>query len=221
MEKKVLIADDLMSINLGVNTLLEEIGIKTIVYTPYCDEALLKIKRAYMDNEPFDMLITDLSFKQDHRMQTLKGGEDLVASVRKIMPDLKIIVYSVENKVQCIKRLMEDYKVDGYVCKGRYGLEQLKRAVLKVYQGETYLCPELESNILNSKLGSIDDFDILLLEQLAEGFSQDQISENLKKQKIKPNSLSSIEKRLNRLKIQFHAKNTTHLVAITKDMGLI
>ncbi|MGC1633782.1 MAG: response regulator, partial [Gelidibacter sp.] len=36
-----------------------------------------------------------------------------------------------------------------------------------------------------------------------------------------PNSLSSIEKKLNKLRIQFKANNAIHLVAIVKDLGLI
>ena len=65
------------------------------------------------------------------------------------------------------------------------------------------------------------DIDILLVEKLSQGYSQDEISSTFKKQKIKPSSLSSIEKRLNKLKVQFKANNAIHLVAKVKDLGLI
>jgi len=38
---------------------------------------------------------------------------------------------------------------------------------------------------------------------------------------ITPNSKSTIEKRLNKLKIYFKANNPAHLVAIAKDLGLV
>jgi len=40
-------------------------------------------------------------------------------------------------------------------------------------------------------------------------------------EKNMPNSLSSIEKTVDRLKIQFKANNTVHLIAIDKNYGLI
>ena len=67
----------------------------------------------------------------------------------------------------------------------------------------------------------IDDFDIQLLKQLANGHSQEEISTHFKNNKISPSSLSSLEKRLNKLRIEFKANNAIHLVAIVKDLGLI
>ena len=47
------------------------------------------------------------------------------------------------------------------------------------------------------------------------------ISFQFKKNNTSPSSLSTIEKHLNKLKIQFKANNAIHLVAIAKDVGLI
>jgi hypothetical protein len=38
---------------------------------------------------------------------------------------------------------------------------------------------------------------------------------------IIPNGSSSIEKRINKLKIYFKANNNVHLIAIAKDLGLV
>jgi len=67
----------------------------------------------------------------------------------------------------------------------------------------------------------IDDFDLLLVEKLSHGLSQDEISSEFKTKNISPSSLSSIEKRLNKLKIEFKANNAIHLVSKVKDLGLI
>ena len=53
------------------------------------------------------------------------------------------------------------------------------------------------------------------------GIPQDDITETFKKLDIKPNSKSTIEKKIAKLKDFFKANNTIHLVAITKDLGII
>ena len=67
----------------------------------------------------------------------------------------------------------------------------------------------------------IDDYDIELMNLLSTGLSQDEISLHLKNKNISPCSLSSVEKRLNKLRVQFEANNAIHLVTIAKDLGLI
>ena len=56
---------------------------------------------------------------------------------------------------------------------------------------------------------------------LSIGISQENIEAEFKKEGISPNSKSSIEKHINKLKIYFKANNTVHLVAIAKDLGII
>ena len=127
----------------------------------------------------------------------------------------------MEDRIQLIKRLINDLKVDGYVSKGRNGLAELKGAINAVAKGSTYVSPQV-NQLLNQKENlEIDDFDIELMKLLSLGKSQDDISSNFKQHNISPSSLSSIEKRLNRLRIQFKANNAIHLVSIVKDLGLI
>ena len=56
---------------------------------------------------------------------------------------------------------------------------------------------------------------------MSDGCSNKEISDEFKKNAISPSSISSIEKRLNRLRILFKANNAVHLVAVVKDLGLI
>ena len=57
MFQKVLIAEDMDFINSGIKSELIKLEIKEIEYVQYCDEALLKLKRAKLDGIPFDLLI--------------------------------------------------------------------------------------------------------------------------------------------------------------------
>jgi len=221
MFKKVIVADDLVSINLGMLTILDNLKAKKVIPVQYCDDAYLKIKRAAQDNEPFDLLITDLSFKKDHRDQKFLSGEALVEALHIEFPDLKIIVYSIEDRIQRVRKLVYNFGVKGYVCKGRRGLLELTEAIKVVHDNHSYLSEQVITALSKKSDLEIDDFDILIIKHLSLGLSQDQISQQLKDENVSPNSLSTIEKRLNKLRIQFKANNAIHLVAIVKDLGLI
>lgn len=221
MFKKVLVSDDLVSINLGIYTVLEQLKIPTIDTVQYCDDAFLKLKKAHLDGNPFDLLISDLSFKQDHREQRFTSGPELITECKKLYPDLKIIVYTVEDRVQKVRNLVQNIGCDGYVCKGRRGLIELSRAIEVVYNGNTYIFSMLEHALRENQDLEIEDYDIKLIELLSLGMSQEQISNHFQENKISPASLSSIEKRINRLRIQFKARNVVHLVSISKDLGFI
>lgn len=221
MFSKVIVADDLGSINQGVSSVLSKMNIDNVDQVKYCDDAFLKIKRAILDNEPYQLLITDLSFKGDHREPKITSGEDLVEALHKESIDIKIIVYSIEDRLQKVRNLFLKFNIDSYVCKGRNGLSELTKAIKENYNDEQYISPLVE-NALSPKIDlEITDYDIDLIKQLSQGVSQEQISEVYKQKNISPSSLSSIEKKINKLKDQFKANNTTHLVAIVKDMGLI
>lgn len=221
MFEKVLISDDLGSINQGVVTVLDSLAIKNVHQVQYCDDAYLKIKKASMDQEPFDLLITDLSFVSDHRDQIYSSGEALVKALKQEYPELKIIVYSVEDRLQRVRTLVNNYNANAYVCKGRRGLIELGKAITSVYDYHSYLSPQVERALSPKSNLEIDDYDVELIRLLSLGLSQEQIGTHLKSKNISPNSLSSIEKRLNKLRIQFKANNAIHLVAIVKDLGLI
>lgn len=221
MFSRVLISDDLGSINQGVGATLERLGIPHVQQVQYCDDAYLKLKSAAVNAAPFELLITDLSFKTDHRSQIYTSGEALVKDLKRDYPQLKIIVYSIEDRLQKVRTLIQRHKVDAYVCKGRRGLLELGTAIHLVNKDQIYVSPQVESALSPKTALEIDDYDIALLTQLSKGLSQDEISVYFKTHGISPSSVSTIEKRLNKLRVQFKANNAAHIVAIGKDLGLI
>jgi len=221
MFKKVLISDDLGSINQGILAVLKNLEINNAQQVQYCDDAYLKVKRALFDKVPYDLLITDLSFKADHREQKYPTGESLIIALKQENPELKIIVYSVEDRLQKVRTLIQKHNADGYVCKGRKGLIELKEAIHGVYNNKIYLSDQVKEALSTKVDLEIDDYDIELMNLLSTGLSQDEISLHLKNKNISPCSLSSVEKRLNKLRVQFEANNAIHLVTIAKDLGLI
>lgn len=221
MFKKVLIAEDFDSINIAVKQTLESLGVEEIQYAKYCDDALLKFKKAKQDNEPFDLLISDLSFVSDYRKVEIPSGEKLIETIRNIEPELNVIVYSVEDKAYTIKTLFEKQKINAFVHKGRNSISQLKTAIETLLYGKTFISPEL-SHTLQDKTGKeIDSYDITLLTHLANGVAIEDMEALFKKLNITPNSKSTIEKRVAKLKDYFKANNNIHLIAISKDLGII
>ena len=222
MFKKILIAEDMDFINSGIKAELTKLGIAQIDSIQYCDEALLKLKRAHLDGVPYDLLISDLSFETDGTIQKLTSGEALVKAVREVFTDLKIIVFSIEDKAYTIQTLFNDYAISGYVWKGREGLRELKQALQLISTSDGhYISTHCAKSMSKSKEIEIVAYDIFMISCLAEGLSQEQISEAMKQKKWSPTSVSSIEKRLKFLRDYFNANNTAHLVAIVKDLGLV
>lgn len=222
MFKKLLIADDIDFNDIAAVQVLEDLEIPEIAYSKYCDDALLKIKRAYKDNEPYELLISDLSFKADCKTNTLNSGEELISAVRQLFPEIKIIVFSIEDKSYRIKSLFDKYGINGFVMKGRNSIPELKKTVEAVYKGsQKYLSPELNYILQDKTVNEIDNYDIQLIKYLSKGVTQENMEATFKEAGITPNSKSTIEKRLNKLKTYFKANNPTHLVAIAKDLGLV
>lgn len=222
MFNKVIVAEDLDSINIAVVQALEALGIPEIENAKYCDEAFLKIKKAALEQQPFELLITDLSFKTDYRENKLQSGEELIAILKKEQPSLKVIVFSIEDKSYKIKSLINSLGVDGYVMKGRNSIPELQKTIEKVYlNNDKHLSKALAHNLSAKRLIEIEAYDIQLLSALASGLTQDEIALTFKKDAIIPNGTSSIEKRINKLKIYFKANNNVHLIALAKDLGLI
>lgn len=223
MFKKILIVEDIDSISLGLVSLLKKnISEENIQSTKYCDEAVLKIKKAIIDNEHFDLMITDLSFKQDHRDTKLHSGEELIKVVKKLQPNIKIIAYSIEDRTYKIKSLFNDLDINGYICKGRESSRELVEAIEAIYNtNKKYISAQLPNVLKENKILEIEAQDIELMKYLSKGMSQQEIGAIFKTNGRKSSSCSSIEKKINRLKLYFKAKNTIHLVSIVKDMGLI
>jgi two-component system capsular synthesis response regulator RcsB len=219
--KRVLISEDIDSILLSVINAVKDSGITQIDQVKYCDDALLKIKKSIAESQPYDLFITDLSFEPDHREVTIKKGEEAIAQIRLLQPKLKIIVYSVEDKGFKIKSLIDTYNINAYVHKGRNSIDQLKAALSAIQTSdEVYLSTHLQHILKDKTTREIDDYDVKIIQHLSYGVTQDELEARFKELGITPNSKSTIEKRLSKLKDYFRANNTVHLIAIAKDMGI-
>ena len=106
--------------------------------------------------------------------------------------------------------------------KGRDGLRELKQAIQKIEVSDTfYISPKIAGAIATQNTIEIGDYDIFIIECLSKGYLQGEISDLLKNKNWSPSSVSAVEKRLKFLKEHFNVQTPAHLVAVSKDLGLI
>lgn len=221
MFKKILIAEDHESINLSVQKTLEDLNIPNVDYVYYCDDALAKIQKSIRENEPYDLLITDLYYEEDHRKQEIKDGRELIQKIKEIQPSLKIIVFSAEHKSGVIDSLFKEYEINGYVRKARNDSKELKKSIASVYINENYLSLDMKQDMKKLNSYEFSAYDITLVSLLSKGILQKNIPIYLQEKDIKPYSLSSVEKKLNGLKEDLEVTSNEQLVAFCKDIGII
>jgi Response regulator containing a CheY-like receiver domain and an HTH DNA-binding domain len=220
MFKKILIAEDHEIENSGVINTLKEMQIQDFEFVSYCDDALRKLTKALQDKQPYDLLITDLSFQQDHIQQNISSGQELIRQVRELQPLLKIIVLSSEKRPMAIDELFKTYNIDGFVSKARNDGKELKNTMKKIYKNEIVIPQEILNSIRNYSF-DFTEYDINLLKLLSLGFTQSEIEIQFKKENIQPYSKSSIEKRLSELRDNLRAKNNIEMIVLCKDLGII
>ncbi|MES2650633.1 MAG: response regulator [Bacteroidota bacterium] len=221
MFKRVLIAEDHESTNISVQKTLSDLGVAHTDYVYYCDDALMRIQKAVKEDAPYDLLITDLSFEEDHRKQQISDGTVLIKAAKKEQPSLKVIVFSGENKTAAIDALFKELNIDGYVRKARHDAKELKLAIETIYKNKIYLSTDLRQAVKEKNSYEFTNFDITIISLLTNGTPQKDIPIYLRKNNIKPSGLSSVEKRLNYMKETLGFSKNEQLIAFCKDLGII
>jgi len=221
MFKRVLIAEDHESTSISVRKTLEELNITQTEYSYYCDDALMHIKKNVNAEITFDLLITDLSFEEDHRKQELAGGVELINAIKQIQPNIKVLVFSAENKPALIDELFKKHGINGYVRKARHDAKDLKLAIDALSKGKTYISPDLKQSVKEKNTFEFTPYDIAIITQLSQGTLQKNIPVYLQENNLKPFGLSSVEKRLNMMKELLEFTKNEQLVAYCKDFGII
>jgi DNA-binding NarL/FixJ family response regulator len=139
MFHKIIIAEDHQSANLSVQKTLSDLQIHQTQHTSYCDDAYMKIHQAVQAKQPYEVLITDLSFDEDENIQKLKSGFELIKAVKRLHSRTKIIVFSAEKKDGIISNLFQEYDIHAFVHKGRNDMLELKTYLQKTFMYEKYI----------------------------------------------------------------------------------
>lgn len=221
MFKKVLVAEDIDSINLAVASVLHNLDIHQVEHAEYCDKAWILARKAIQEKNPFQLLICDLSFKKDYHTEKIASGKELIDLLKREDPNLKVLVNTIEDHPHTVRSLWDSGQIDGYVCKDRQGMRDLQEAILALNKGQQYSSGSIASILKKDNVLCLGDWEMEILKAVAKGLTQEEIPGYFKDHNISPTSKSSIEKRLKELREEFGAKTTPHLIGILKDLKLI
>ncbi|MEY4566679.1 MAG: hypothetical protein RLY14_1649 [Planctomycetota bacterium] len=135
---------------------------------------------AHMENDCPDVVLTDLALPDMH-------GLDLIAEIRNRFPSVKLIVLSVHNDSEYVRRALQ-LGVDGYLLKTSTA-DELRIALQSVMANHKYLTPEIANVLVDTQKrlenGNVNALEMLSLRQrqtlklIAEGNSNKQIANKL------------------------------------------
>jgi two-component system capsular synthesis response regulator RcsB len=220
MFDRILIAEDHHCVNTWVLQVLEKQGASHIKQAHYCDDAFNLLKIARNEGRPFDLLITDLSFRA-RAEQRLAGGAELIAAVRELQPELKVLVFSAEEQSTVVTTLIERFGIDGYILKGSRDEEDMMEALGSISHHKLFISSEFRQAIRSKNAHDFTAYDILIVSELANGTYQKNIPYVLEQQGFKASSLRSVEKRLGQIRDALGFTKNEQLIAYCKDHWII
>lgn len=191
----IMIADDHHMVREGLKQLLELDG--DIVVNAEADDGMQCIDM--LKENQTDVLLLDINMPNMNGLQVLKH-------LREKKADVKVLILTIHNEVEYLSKAM-DIGVDGYVLKDSESA-LLKKAIYCVYNGETFIQPELTPVLKmrqeekNNSLTEVEDTltkrEIEVLKLLAEGLFNKEIAYTLSiSEKTVKNHVSNIFKKIN------------------------
>ncbi len=127
MKVKLALLDDHKIILDGLKLMLEHEGDLEIVHISTTAKKMHQLLIA----QKVDILITDIGMPGE------MNGYDLCITLRKEMPQIKLLALSMSEESSMIKKMIDDAGIDGYIIKSA-GQEELCMAIRDIYNGKTY-----------------------------------------------------------------------------------
>ncbi|UEG51460.1 response regulator [Mucilaginibacter daejeonensis] len=221
MFKRVLIAEDHQMTSISLRKIIKDFSETDADYVYDCDDAYARIQIGLRNENPYDLLVTDLSFVDEGNSSTIKDGRELIQKTRALQPVIKVLIFSGEHKPEMIRPLFNELQINGYVCKGRQDSQELTDALKKVEEGRIYMPSQLSGSLKKGPVYQFTAYDLILITLLSKGVRQKEIPTYLEGMSVRPSSLSSVEKKLNVMREALGFTNNEQLVACCKDAGLL
>ncbi len=201
-----LLADDHSLIRQGIEFLIEEIGLDgDIFHASNLSQVLESVKI-----NPIDIAIIDAHFPDGNSLNILQ-------EIKKIRPEIKILIFTgIDENTNSLKFINEG--ANGFLSKMSEE-DEVKEAILKLYQTGEYLSSATQSLLMNSiqnphlvnPLFRLTERELQIAKLYAEGFGNLEIANNLD---IKQNTVSTLKKRIfDKLKIE----NIVELIELIKN----
>jgi len=180
MSIRVIIADDHAVVREGIKAVVERLDpLIEIVGLAANGKETLRLA----EQTPADVYILDISMPQMNGLETM-------SQLLKKDPKAKILILSMYDDPTLIKKAIHQ-GARGYLLK-EHALEDIVQAIHRVSAGEIVFCPKLETKIKTADFGrrkrkkegakesSLTEREQEVLKLIAEGFSDKQISQQLR-----------------------------------------
>jgi DNA-binding NarL/FixJ family response regulator len=207
---RVLIADDHVIVRSGLKQLFGLMGDITVAGEATNGDEVLEV----LQHDTFDLILLDL---------TMPGisGVNLIGRIRTYNPNLPILILSMHNELQIVKRVLQA-GASGFVTKGS-AQDTLMSAIRKVAAGGRFVDPTVAEQMLFEKPVKGDaspherlsERELQILKLFAKGKGINEIAEELF---ISNKTVSTHKARLMQ-KLNF--QNNAELVRYAADHGLI
>ncbi|MGL4411378.1 MAG: response regulator [Bacteroidales bacterium] len=202
---KILLVDDHPLMLIGAKSLLGQNPLYSITALESSSSAI-----SVSNAESYDLLITDLEMPD-------VSGYELIEGLRRINPNLLVIVHTFHDEVMVLKKLI-DLKVNGIVVKSAR-LNAIIQAVELVLDGDTYYDSAIRSTI--KELIVLDGKDNLSVKEL-EVLRAICLGETTKEIAQRTNkSVNTIETHRKNIFSKLDVKNTAQLIMKAFQLGII
>ena len=174
---RVVVADDSVLVREGLARLLAEAGFEVVARAADADELLREIARVETD-----VAITDIRMPPTH----VDEGIVAAAEIRRLHPDVGVLVLSQHLDSAYAMRLLEDYPERvGYLLKERVSdIAVLSDAIRRIAEGECVIDPTIVSRLMSrarseGPLATLSTREQSILTLIAEGRSDEAIRQHL------------------------------------------
>ena len=219
---RILIADDHQLVIQGILCSLKEVGDFDVVSTTTCDEAFQLIK-THQNNNPFQILFTDLSFDNSTKDTNLDGGEELIKAIRNNEIDIKIAVITGHTETNRVYNVISNLNPNAYLLKSKCDAIEIGFAVQKMLANDYYYTHEIHQKIMKRNIVQIqmDDVAVQILKELPNHPKISNLEGVITKSDGSVIKLRSIETKLGILRADLNANNNTDLILKAKELGII
>lgn len=186
-----------------------------------CDKGFDYIKQHKVNN-PITLLVLDLTFKNYLQTPVIKGGKQLLKTLKENQINTPTIVYSSHDEMEHIHPVLNNYHPQGYVIKSSSSSEELLFAIERVQLGETYFSQRVhQQQMQRFKFASkIDEIDEQIITLLSEVDSIKDWKERFEKGEISI-SYKSIKKRIDLLCDRMEVDNEKQLLLKLQRLAII
>lgn len=219
---KILFVDDHQLIIEGITSYLKNVDGLDITTTNSCDEALSLVK-THLNEDPFHVLFTDLSFDNTTLNSTITGGEDLIKQLRKEKIDIKMGVITGHSETNRIYNVIHNLKPNAYILKGECNTNELTFAIKKMLSNEIFYTHEIHQKLLKRAMVEIqmDEIAIQILKELPKHSKINNLEGFITKSDGSFLKIRTIENKLAKLRVDLNANNNTDLVLKAIELGIL